>query len=345
MRLGRLAGDSGLMGLGLAGTGAALICVAIAPRMALAGWLAAVVFVQSVAMGSLVLLALMRLVGGAWEEDLRSTCEAASGLWSLVVLAFLPVLLGIGALQEWPHESAENAFQRAWLGPLPFALRTLLWFVGLAAIARALVGGRSSEATAAAALIAMTLGASLLAVDWLVLLDSGFHPAGSGLQVFALEMCAACLVLVLLRLTRRPEPQHPGLLGWLMVAFLLLWLYFRFMPYLVVWADNLSDEAQLPADRSPGPWMPVFAAIGLSGIAPLLALLLPQVRRSPRALVFAAAFALPGICLEFASLAIPGRGPIAALAFLFALAGLGSLSATFLAPGESWRFPPGKRAT
>lgn len=343
MRFGELVREFGLIGYGLVGAAAALSCIAIDPRAALTGWLAAAVLLQSLPLGALVLLAMMRLIRGQWEAELRSGCEAAAGLWFLSALAFVPVLLGLGAIYDWPHAPAQTALQDMWLNVPPFVLRTLLWFVALAAIARSQVGGHASAGASALALIVMILGAWLLAADWFMTLDIGFHSWAFGLQVFALEMCTAYAALLLLRLTRRVPPQRPALLGALMVAFLLLWLCFQAVPYLAIWSDDLPAGAEWYAVRAEGGWRWVPGAIGLLGIVPLLALLLPLVRRSQRALAFAAVSVLVGKSLEFAWIAIPGRGQVAVLSFLFALCGFACFAASYLAPGTRWRFP-GRRS-
>ncbi|HKT85209.1 MAG TPA: hypothetical protein VJQ77_03875 [Novosphingobium sp.] len=342
MRVSESVRALGLTGFGLLSTGAAILCIAIAPHEALTGWLAAAVMVQAVPLGGLVLLAMMRLIPGPWEEELRFPCEAAAGLWVLAALAFLPVLIGVGVIYDWPGASPGTAFQEVWLGLLPFALRTLLWFVALALIARSQVGGRASQGASALALVVMTFGTSLLAVDWLMSIGTQFNSSGFGLQVFALEMCVAYTVIVLLRLIHPPAPRSPGVLGALLLLFLLVWVYFQSMPYLVIWSGNLPDGAQWYLDRSYGGWVWALYAIGALGFLPLLALLLPQVRGSPRALAYAAIFALAGKVLEFAWFAVPGRGGMAVLAYLFALGGLGAFATAFLWPGWTW-WPPGRR--
>lgn len=331
----------GLSGFGVAGVLAALAAIVVDPRAGLTGWLAAAVLLQAVPLGALVLLATMRLVPGRWESELREACEAAAGLWCFAALAFVPVLLGATAIYDWTRVPAESAFQGAWLGLLPFVLRTCAWFVALAVIARSQVGGRASQGASALALIVMTLGASVLAVDWFMSLDMAFHASGFGLTLFALQVCAAYLVILLLRLAygrkpRRRAAKAPGLLGGLLIMFLLLWLYFQFMPFLVAWSGNLPDKAAWYLLRGEGGWGALLYAAGLLGGVPLLAMLLPRYRRSPRALALAAICALVGKGLEFAWFALPGRGAVAVLAHGFALCGLGCLAAGFLAPDGAW---------
>ncbi|GFM30699.1 hypothetical protein [Novosphingobium sp. PY1] len=337
MRIADLFRDFGLSGFGLAGVMAAAACVIVAPADALTGWLTAAVLLQSVPFAALLLLAMMRLIPGAWEGQLRTSCDAAVGLWCLSGLTFIPVLLGMGAIYEWMQVRPESAFEAVWISPVFFVARTLLWFCALAWIARKLVGGKASEGTAAFALIMLVLGGSLLAVDWFMSLDPAFHSSGYGLQVMTLEVGAAFPVLLVIRAARNDPPDRPGILGGLLIVFLLLWIYFQFLTYLVIWSGNLPDGAEWYAKRSTGGWRWVALTSGLLGGLPLLALLHPYVRTSFRAILAIAVPVFVGKCLEFAWLALPGRGPMSILAFALALGGMGCLAANYLTPGPRWR--------
>lgn len=341
----------GLPGLGLIGVLGAIACVIVAPRAGLTGWLAAAVMLQGIPVGGLTLLAMMLLVKERWDLQLRDSCEAVIGLWTFAIAAFVPVLLGIDVIYDWMGMVPETAFQRFWLSPVPFVLRTVGWFAALGVIARALVGGRASPRICALALIVLTLGGSLMAVDWLMSLDVGFHSSGYGLQVLALQICVAYATILLVRLVSRPEPGRsrsasvratPGLLGALMLVFLLLWLYFQFMPYVIIWSGNLPEGAQWYAVRSAGAWPWLLGIAGALGGAPLLALLFSQVRNSPRALALASISVLTGKGMEFAWLAIPGRGAVAVLSFGFSVVALGAFAVSYLAPATA-RWPQWRR--
>ncbi|WP_395332071.1 hypothetical protein WBP06_03990 [Novosphingobium sp. BL-8H] len=351
MRLPETLRAFGLPGLGIVGVLGAIACIVEAPRAGLTGWLAAAVLLQGIPVGGLILLAMMPLVKGQWEGQLRDSCEAAIGLWTLAIVAFVPVLLGIGAIYDWMSVTPATAFQRFWLSPVPFVLRTVLWFGALGVIARALVGGRASQGICALALIVLVLGGSLMAVDWLMSLDVDFHSSGFGLQVLALETCTAYATILLVRLVSRPEPgaqrfgassTAPAMLGALLLVFLLLWLYFQFMPYLITWSGNLPEGARWYAMRSTGQWPWLLALAGAFGGIPLLALLFTQVRKSPRALALACISVLAGKAIEFAWLAIPGRGPVAGLSFVFSTLALGAFSLSYLAPATA-RWPQRRR--
>jgi hypothetical protein len=313
---------------GLTGAAAALLLALLGPRAALTGWLAAAVLVQALPTGALVLLLIMRLVRGKWEADLRPPARPMIALVPLAALALLPVIAGMAAIYPWFAAAPESAFAKVWLDPPFFALRTAAWFVLLGFGARRMAG-EVSEGFAAGMLIAIVLGACFVATDWLMTLDPKFASSGFGLQVFAFEVCAALAALILLRLAAGP-PAHTGVLGGLLLTLLLLWAYFQFMPLLIIWSGNLPEGAAWYLARSSQGWLAALAIAALLGGVPLLALLAPQVRNSPRRLGLCAAAVLAGKGIEFGWLTLPGRGALAVVAWLAALAGLGCLTAAAL---------------
>lgn len=307
---------------------AALLLALLGPTAALTGWLAAASLVAGLPAGALMLLLMMRLIAGRWNDDLRGPARLLGALWPLGALAFVPVLTGMAAIYPWFGTVPHSAFAGVWLNPVFFAARTIAWFVlGWFVAARA--AGDVSEGFAAGMLIALVLGDNFLGSDWLMTLDPEFASSGFGLQVISFDMTSALAAMMLLRMLAG-RPRHPGVIGGLLLTLLLLWAYFQFMPFLIIWSGNLPESVGWYLARSGTGWVAALvAACGLGG-APLFALFAPQVRESPRWLGVCAVAVLLGKAIEFAWLALPGRGVLAVLAWLLALAGLGCLAVAVL---------------
>ena len=330
-RLGRRETILALVCVALAG--GALLLALLEPGPALTGWLGAAVFVQAIPAGGLILLLMMRLIRGKWTDDLCGPAVAASTLWPLATLAFLPVLIGMGAIYPWIAHAPESAFAQVWLSPIFFALRTIGWFALFAVLAWRTLSSEISEAFASFALVALVICASFVAVDWLMSLDPGFASSGFGLQILALEICTALAVMILLRLADG-SPRNPGVLGGLLLTLLLLWAYFQFLPFFITWSGNLPPATGWYLARADAGWVIALScAAGLGGV-PLFALLAPEVRKSPRWLGWLAASVVAGKGIEFAWFALPGKGVIAVLAYTLALAGLGGMTALVLLTRE-----------
>ncbi len=155
-------------------------------------------------------------------------------------------------------------------------------------------------------------------------LDPDFASSGFGLQLLALGICTAFAVMLSMRLAAG-APRHPGVLGGLLLTLLLLWAYFQFMPFFVSWSGNLPSTAGWYLARATPGWNAALALAAALGGIPLFALFSPEVRRSPAWLGRLARMVLAGKAIEFAWLAIPGRGTVAVVSFALSLAALACL--------------------
>jgi hypothetical protein len=316
-------GERWLAIVGALGAIAALLLVMADPRDALTGWLAAAALAAGLPAGALILLLMMAMISGKWTDDLLGPARVLGALWPVAALAFAPVLIGMAAIYPWFGMPPHSAFAGVWLNPAFFAARTIGWLaLGWFAVTRA--AGAMDEGFAAGMLIALVLATNFVASDWLMTLDPKFASSGFGLQVISFDTTAGLAALILLRLAAG-KPRHPEVLGGLLLTLLLLWAYLQFMPFLIIWSGNLPDGVAWYAARASTGWMASFAIAELLGGVPLFALLAPEIRRSPRWLGLCAAAVLAGKTIEFAWLALPGRGGVAVLAWVLALAGLGCL--------------------
>src|SRR5262249_52801154 len=66
-------------------------------------YLLAFMFWNGLTVGSLAVLMLQYLTGGAWGISIRRELEAATRTLPLTAIAFLPIALGMHTLYEWTH--------------------------------------------------------------------------------------------------------------------------------------------------------------------------------------------------------------------------------------------------
>lgn len=289
-------------------------------RGALTGWLAAAAIFNAIPAGALCLQAMMRLIPGVWGEQMRLSCEAGTLLGVPVLVAFVPVLAGWAAI--YTDQATTSAFQHAWLLPIVAIPRTLLWF-GLL-----IVGGRWLRRrwyvvpVSIVVLILFAMLGSYVAIDWLMALNRGFASSSFGLTVLVQWTGIAFAALLLLRLSLGRAPRRMGVLGSLMLTLLLLWAYLQFLGFFINWSPGLPEGAAWYRERTGGAWTLVILAFGLLGGVPLLALILSGVRRNPLWLKRLSIAVLLGKGLEFAWLALPGRGGVSIAAFLLSVTGL-----------------------
>jgi len=319
--------------LALAGLLLAAIALALAlvwPREALTGWLCAAFALAAIPAGALLFQMMMRLIPGAWGEELRLACEAGALLAPLGAMAFVPVLLGASIIYPWAMRAPISAFQGAWMGVVPFALRTVLWFAFLILAARWTRARRSTAKVAAAGLVLFPVLGSLVGMDWLMTLSHDFASSGFGLQMLIVMATIAFAALLLLRLSLGRAPFRPDVLGGVLLTLLLLWAYLQYLPFFIIWSGNLPSGVRWFEARSGLGWDAAEWSFGLLGGTPAVLLLFARFRSDPHRLRALAASVLLGKLVEIAWFGLPGTAPQAVLAYVLALAGLGALAAAAL---------------
>jgi hypothetical protein len=277
----------------------------------LRSWLVAFLLVLSLPLGSLALLMLHSLTGGAWGLAIRRVLEASVRTLPVAALAFVPIALGLHELYEWSHADVVAAdpilaHKAPYLDPRGFVLRGGGYFVlwGLLAVAVSRIGSRldrSAEESVARrlravsapglALYAVTL--TFASVDWAMSLEPHWFSTlygmifvvGQGLATFAFAIVAAAWLRRREPYARRLRPEHFHDLGKLLFAFVFLWAYLAYSQYLIIWTGNLAEETPWYLHRSSHGWQAVaIFLIALHFVLPFAVLLTRKVKRTPRLL-------------------------------------------------------------
>jgi hypothetical protein len=286
-------------------------------------WLAAAFLASGVTAGAVVLAAAVRLIPGRWREALTAPLAAEARTLPVGALAMAPVLVAPAGLYAWTG-GAGAGFRGAYLTPLGFLARGMLWFAVLALAAWSLRRFRG-QAAPVASLLALTPLSLLLTTDWLMSLDPGYASSGYGLYVLAVEVHLA-LALAVAQVAPIVGLRERDALGGVLFAVLAIWAYLGFMPWFISWSENLP-EAVAWFQRRGGAWAVLaWTAIALKA-APGAALIFGHVRRSAPALRIIALGAAAGAVCELAWLVLPAPGPAARLGdlvlYLAAVAALG----------------------
>jgi hypothetical protein len=135
-------------------------------------------------------------------------------------------------------------------------------------------------------------------IDWVMSLEPTWHSTmygiifmtAHGLQGFAFVIIACALLSRGGPLAEVAQPAQFQDLGNLTLTCLMLWTYTAFSQFLIVWAENLVDEAPWYLHRTSGGWQGVaLALIVLQFAVPFVLLLSRVVKRSALALSLVAA--------------------------------------------------------
>src|SRR5688500_20310810 len=72
------------------------------------GYLVGYIFWVGITVGSLALLMLQHLTGGAWGLVIRRVLEASTRTLPLMILLFVPIIVGLNHIYAWTDPAAMN---------------------------------------------------------------------------------------------------------------------------------------------------------------------------------------------------------------------------------------------
>ena len=309
------------------GAGALLLFAGLLldPAQLFQSYLMAYLFCLAFGLGSLAVLLLHNLTGGAWGFAVRRLLEGALRTLPLLALCFVPIALGRVYLYEWarPEALADPALahKAPYLNTTFFLARAALYFAVWIGLARAVLraserADRSGDArvmlrlrrVSAAGLVLYVLTMTGAAFDWAMSLEPHWYSTIYGVQfVVGQGLAALCLgTLCAARLARHPpftrwlRPRHFHDLGNLIFAFVMLWAYVSFSQFLIIWSGNLPEEVPWYLHRSTGGWQAIAWTLFVLHFALPFGVLL--VRRSKRSAEVLSAVALLLIALRLVDL-------------------------------------------
>ncbi len=323
--LGRLRGLAllvGLIALGLCAVGA----FADAQHF-FRSWLFAYMFWVGLTLGCLGMVMLSHLTGGEWGVIMRRFGETAFLNLPLMLLFFLPLILGYKYLFPWAHieDFVDNEelhrvliHRAAWFNPAVFTIRNIVYFAIWCTFAFVMASGsrkldeaenprlrRTLRKFAAAGVVLYFVTVTSYAMDFVMSRETNWYSsiigfimvigqAASGMAFLALAVCYFA--------RRRPirdvlSPQHLNDYGNLMLALVILWAYTAFAQLLVIWSGNTREDVGYYTHRGmgivPNPWRWV-ALLLLVGhfLTPFFCLLMKGLKRKVNTLAGIAAFLL-----------------------------------------------------
>jgi hypothetical protein len=281
-------------------------------------WLIGYMLWLGVALGSMGLMMMHHLSGGAWGMVVRRVWEASSRTLPLLTLLFIPVVLGMNRLYPWTHmelmqEDAILRHKAAYLNPAFFLFRAAVYFIGwnliawrMTALSRAQDEGdvgatRSMQRLSGGGLVFLALSITFVGVDWFMSLNPDFYSTMFGfLLMNYLGLAGLAFTIIMAAYLRNSapagalfRPSHFADYGKLTLAFVMMWAYFQFSQYLLVYAADLKDEIPYVLTRIEGGWQYLALFLLLfQFVVPFCLLLSRPLKRAPDRLVKLAAWLL-----------------------------------------------------
>ena len=269
-------------------------------------------------LGSMAFLMLGHLTGGDWGHAVRRIFEAATRTVPLMILLFVPVILGMHHLYTWmrPEDIASDKhlqdITRTYLTPGGFIGRAAIYFSIWLILATFLSRWSAAQdipperdtssrfrALSGPGLVLYGFTLAFASIDWIMSLNPHWISTIYGL-IFLAGQCLSsiCFVVVVSAILHRYKPMSEYLrpnhihdYGNLMLTLVMLWAYFAFSQWLIIWAGNLPEEISWFTRRLHGGWQYVGLLLALFHfVVPFLFLLARGFKRKLQDLVWLAVF-------------------------------------------------------
>jgi hypothetical protein len=293
--------------------------------LAFQGYHFAYIFWAGLSLGCLGMTLLVHVVRGKWGQPLVRFFEAgAQTLVPLMVVLFLPILLGMHEIFEWSHAEAVQkdpiiAFKAKYYLNLPFFLvRMIVYFALWGHIAYLMVRSSSKQdaaqdpleaefisrqrmTPAAVSMPFYVLALTFFAVDIGMSLQPHWFSTMYGVIMMAGFGLTAMALATLLTLLWREMTPFKGLIsfdfrrdwGNLLFAMTVFWSYVSFSQFLIIYSGNLLEETSFYLRRNEGGWHLVsWLIVIFHFFVPFFLLLAPRTKRIPQQLILGAAILL-----------------------------------------------------
>ena len=272
-------------------------------------------FWAGISIGALALLMLQHLTGGGWGLVIRRVLEAATRTLPLVLILFVPIVLGAHRLYKWTdaHEVAEHPVlkEKSKYLNLPFfTVRAVIYFAIWLALTYflnrwSLLQDRTADrkytknmrVLSGPGMVLFVFTVSFASIDWFMSLDWEWSSTIYGfIFVAAWSLSALAFTIAVMAALSKHEPMnnvvaqlHFHDLGKLLLALVMLWSYFAFSQFLIIWSGNLPEEIRWYLPRTHGAWGAIaLAVIVLHFAFPFLFLLSRSLKRHAGKLVIVA---------------------------------------------------------
>lgn len=270
--------------------------------------------------GSLALLMLYHLTGGAWGTVIRRILEAAmQNIWLMLPL-FAPIIIGAHHLYPWtrPEEVASSAHMREvahnYLNMGWWLVRAAVYFgiwiylilmlmriskrqdrepeVPMDTVLRT-ISGPGEVLYIFATLFLYTDWLMSLTPDWYSMIYGLIFNAGQGLAAISFAVIIAVLLIRHEPMRGVIEPEQFGDHGKIMLTFVMVWGWWTYAQWIIYWSGNKPDEITWYVSRTRGGWEHFwFAIIMVHFCVPFALLLSYSFKRNARKLAALAVWAL-----------------------------------------------------
>lgn len=316
-----LPGKLGQFGLILFGAGLVLGVVGLFAdyHRALLNYLMAYMFILSIGIGALLLIALEYVGGADWSVPIRRVVEFLAAIVIILPILVIPLVFNIHDIFHWAHEEAVSSDailkgKSPYLNETFFIIRVFAILVIWGLFYYLLIRNSNAQDKSHDQLLTkkniilsaifipvFAITITLTAVDWLMSLEPHWFSTIFGVYFFAGSVVAALAAITLFVVKLKEHGyMHPKMvedhffsLGALQFAFINFWAYIAFSQYLLIWYANLPEENFWFLHRWQHGWEYLSILLILTHfIVPYAALLSQPAKMDPKRLKFVSVWIL-----------------------------------------------------
>jgi hypothetical protein len=254
-------------------------------------------------LGCLALLMVYHMTGGGWGTLGRRIMEAATRTLPLMVVLFIPILIGLRHLYPWsrPEVVASDPnvarLARFYFSLPVFIARAVIYFGVWYLLAQRLnrISDRQDQppevvfdaklrAISGIGFVIYAFSITLAVIDWAMSVDPRWSSSIYGLLFMAGQGILAFSFVVLVGAALKPHPPMAELwkpdqfldYGKLMLAMVMMWGWFSLSQWLIIWSGDLPEEISWYLNRTRGGWQTWASVMLLVEFAIPFALLLSR---------------------------------------------------------------------
>ncbi len=302
------------------------------PQRAFFDYLWIYLFLVSIGVGSLALVALEYLVGATWSTPFRRISEIFASMIPVLILLAIPLFFGLHDLFHWTHEEVVKQdvvlqSKAPYLNVEFFTARTLfcllLWLMFFLLLTKnsekqdidgnPLYTKRNvTLSTIFVPLFVITI--TITAVDWAMSLEPHWFSTIFGVYYFSGTVIAALAATTFASvkfkdggyLDSRIGNDSFYSLGTLMFGFNVFWAYIAFSQFLLIWYADLPEETFWLIHRWEGSWKFVsLALLSFHFVLPFLILVGRNAKTNLKLLKYMAPWMLAAHALDLYWLIFP----------------------------------------
>jgi hypothetical protein len=263
---------------------------------------------------------LHQLIGGRWGFLIQRLLEAAMSTFPILLILFIPIILGMHDLYHWTHEEAVATdpilqHKASYLNVSAFIIRYLIYFAIWIVISSLLIKwsnamDESGDPTlldktrdvCGPGVVIFALTTTFASFDWIMSTDPHWFSTLYGvIMIVDAGGAALAFAIIMMAYLRNRDDSIAKLAdserfydwGKLLLAFTLLWFYMMLSQFLIIWAANLPEENSWYIHRLENGWdmLTIGLVLGRFVISFFLLLSIPR-KRNPRRLARVAVFIL-----------------------------------------------------